>query len=405
MRRGLALVVLGLSAFAQTGKPGDLMQSTFLSSQTVSQTRAAIGGFYNRAPDAPAPRYGVNRYRLRFRTADPSGKTLEAEALLYVPRLPNRASIPLYVMASGTTGLADACATLSEQPAVRNWGNYPAQMLSLAAQGYIALLPNYTHYNDPQRYQTYFMAAYNARLMLDAARAAYRFFQQPALRSSAAQPAQQVFLAGYSQGAHTVFAATDIAAAYAPDLRIVGAIGYGTTTSVEALMRDSPYFSVYVLLAWQQYYSLDPSKVLQPHYARNLAQVAGQRCIDEIPKFYPNAADQLYRSDFRQALESGRLAAYYPALAQRLRENFSGLNPKAQTVPALIVQGGGDPISPDRTVEVYARRLCGLGRPVEYLYLPRVHHYYVRQVGFKGTLEWMRRVAAGERPTNCVRWN
>ncbi|MDX2003870.1 MAG: lipase family protein [Meiothermus sp.] len=407
----LALFLIALStatlAPAQTpqGRPGSVLGVEFLGSLSTAQTAAAIGGFYRRAPDAPAPRYGVDRYRLRFRTSDPGGSPLESRALLYIPRFAQATPAPVFVMAPGTTGLIDRCATLLERPAVRNWGNYEAQMLSYAGQGYISILPDYAFYDDPSRYQSYFIAAYNSRVMLDGARAVYSFFGRPAARLIDARPAQRVFLAGYSQGAHTVFAATDIAEGYAPELPLAGAIGFGTTTSVEALMKDSPYFGVYILLAWQQYYGIDPARVLLPRYASGLALVAGQRCVDEIPRLYPNAVVQLYQPRFREALLAGELEAYYPELARRLRENFPGLNPQAQTVPALIVQGGADPISPDRTVEPYARRLCGLGRRLEYVYLPGVHHFYVRQIGFRAALDWMSRVRSGQRPGNCGRWN
>jgi hypothetical protein len=56
--------------------------------------------------------------------------------------------------------------------------------------------------------------------------------------------------AGYSQGGHAALAALDMNEAYAPELRLDGAVGFGSTNSVEMLMKEAGYYSPYIVYTY-----------------------------------------------------------------------------------------------------------------------------------------------------------
>ncbi len=353
-------------------------------------------------------RYVVDQHTVRYVTTDEKGARLEIMAQLFVPRLNVPEALPVFVYGAGTTGLGDQCAPSREQPVARTWGDYQAHMLSYAAQGYIAILPDYAGFNDDTRLQRYFVADSEARVLMDAARAVYRTFADGPLPGSPATPAQAVFYAGYSQGGHAAFAVRDLAPRYAPELPMKGAIGHGGSTDVTALLRDSPYFAPYVLYSLADYYgaqAVDVSKLLAQRWLPSLTADMTGKCIDQMPAYYGNDPRQLYQPAFQDALFNDRLAQAFPGLKEALDRNNTGLVPSS--VPALVMQGATDPIVPARTAEIFVSKLCaasataGGGGSVTYISYPGVHHFQARQVGFKDTLAWMQTVMTGGAPRSA----
>jgi ribosomal protein S18 acetylase RimI-like enzyme len=356
---------------------------------------------------APAARYAVEQHLLRFVSTDEkTGDPLEISAHLYVPRLDAPAELPVFVYGAGTTGLDDQCAPTREQPAVRNWGDYQVHMLLYAAQGYISILPDYAGFNDPARLNRYFVAESESRVMLDAARAVFKLYETQPFAGTPAAPAtpqQAVFFAGYSVGGHAAFGVRDIVSRYAPGMPIKGVIGHGASNDVTALFRDSPYFAPYVLQSFADYYGagvVEPGRVLQTRWANTLAQDVVARCIDAMPGYYGTNPSVVYQPAFQDALYNNRLEQGYPALKEVLDRNLTGL--ASSSIPALVVQGGGDPIVTARSQDAFVSRLCAAGGRVTYITYPGVHHFQTRQVGFRDTHSWMQTISGGGAPrTTC----
>ncbi|MBI3971198.1 MAG: hypothetical protein HY332_07895 [Chloroflexi bacterium] len=379
---------------------GTLLERRHLATVQRDQINQTSARLYPSGTSLPA-RYPVDRFHIRFLSTDATGAPLEVVAQLFVPRVEAALSAPVFVYGAGTTGLGDQCAPSREQPTVRNWGDYLAHMQSYATQGYVAILPDYAGFNDESQLQRYFIADLEGRVLLDAARAVYRFFEDAA---APVVPERAVFFAGYSQGGHAAFAARDAAPRYAPDVPIAGAIGHGATTDVKALLRDSPYFAPYVLYAYADYYgtdAVDVSRLLLPRWLPSLAVEMTTKCIDAMPGYYGNEPRQLYQAGFLNALFSDRLGESFPALDEVLDRNSTGLVPSR--VPALLLQGTADPIVPPRTQEAFVAKLCAAGGRVTYLTYPNVHHFQTRQVSFKDTLAWMETIRTGGTPrTACT---
>jgi acetyl esterase/lipase len=347
---------------------------------------------------APQARYPVQTYRIRFASLDYDGSGAEITAMLFVPRYPAPASRPILVFGPGTTGIADDCAPSRERPEERYFGRYRENGLSYAGAGFIAVIPDYLGFDDPGRPQRYFSRPVEGHVMLDAARAVYRFFESTA---QTVRPRQKVFAAGYSQGGHAAFAAADLHAWYAPEVPLAGVIGFGATCDVEALLREGPAYAPYIFSSYSVIYGkldVDPALYLQERLARTLEEDVARMCVDQFQSYYGFDGSKVYRPDFHGALYGRKLAQDFPSLYRRLEENKSGLS--GHGLPALLLQGEKDVIVTPATQLSFVKALRLAGSPVKYIEYPGVPHKGTRQAGFSASAEWMERIARGDVPPN-----
>ncbi len=382
-----------------------LVNTEAINSQTIL--------FYPPETHLPA-QYSVHEYFIRFTSQDENGAEIELGAQLFVPQLETAADLPLFVFGAGTSGLVDACAP-SRETSAAPIGDYRTFMLSYAGQGYISILPDYAGFNNPDALQAYYVSAMEGRALLDGARAARNFFAQPAAEDLTATPADTIFLAGYSQGGHAIFGATDIAATYAPELPLTGVLGFGATPNLLAHVQQNPYIAPVRFYGWGEYYGdqfpFDISTIIRPLYADNVAQIATQRCIGDIFLYYANEADRVYQPDFLEALYGGNLATEFPTVYEIVQRNSPGDVPTE--IPALLLQGLNDTIvTPDQQAE-FISRFCGAGNSLTYLtYEGLGHlayeglgHLATRQQTYPDALAWMSALQAGETPPDvCPTW-
>lgn len=345
--------------------------------------------------------YGVETYRIWFRTRDEDGTMIAIQADLRFPRVETVTEFPVFVYGSGTTGLANKCACLNEQFSGTDWGNYRSHMMSYASQGYITILPNWLGYDDQERTHPYFVAELEGRVLLDATRAVYDFFENLPDEDILARPIQAVFYGGYSQGGHGAFAADKLASSYAPELEIKGIIGHATAPDVEGLMVDAPRYTPYIVYAYRDFYgqdTVDPARVLQSKWLSTFDADAASKCIDEVFVYYPNNV-QLLAPEFSDALYNGRLSEEFPAFKEKLDLNYGG-NGADSAVPALILHGTSDDIVQLRTIARFIDSLCEVGKSVNYNRYAGVNHFQTRQYSYAHTLDWMKAVLDGNIPAS-----
>lgn len=352
----------------------------------------------------PVGNYTIEVYHLRYKTVDQNERVTEVEASLYVPQVDDPTNFPILVYGPGTTGLSDKCAPLNEGASGGNWGAYHSYMLEYTAQGLIGVLPNYQGFDEPNQAHPYFIAEFQARALLDAARAAYNFFaESPQI---AARPMEAVFFAGYSSGGHAAFAAKDFAASYAPELPLKGVIGHGPTTNIETLLKEDAIFSPYIVQAYRDFYGpevVDPAAVFQDRWLANFEADVMTRCVDGIFNYYSPNARQMYRPEFVEALFTDHLQTVIPAFKAALKTNAAGLSRDGVDIPALILQGTADQIVTPPSQMQFATSLCELGNYVTYVSYPAVDHSNIRLASFRDTINWIESVANGDLPeSNCA---
>jgi len=349
-------------------------------------------------------RYDVETYRIWFRTRDKDGLVVEIQADLRFPKVDEPQTFPVFVYGAGTTGIGNACAPLNEHFAGRDWGEYRTHMISYASQGMITILANWQGYDDKDLTHPYFVSELEGRVMLDAARAVYAFFEESPAKDTLAYPDTAIFLGGYSQGGHGALSAARMAAEYAPELDIRGVVGHATSPDVEGLMYDSPQYSPYIVYAYRDYYGqdiVDPAAVFLPKWLVAFDQDVTSKCIDDVFGYYSNDPARLYTPEFRAALYGDRLADEYPRFKAMLDLNDSSYKTYG-SIPILLLHGAADPIVQVHTIEAFRSYLCGEGQNVSYKLYPGVNHFQTRQYGFVDTLTWMQAILNGDSPmSNC----
>ena len=350
--------------------------------------------------------YPVDTYRIWFQTRNEDDVVIQIQAEVRFPRVEGDVEeFPVFVYGPGTTGIATKCAPLEEQARGYNWGDYRSHLLSYATQGYITIIANWQGFDDPDRTHPYFVAELEGRVMLDAARAVYDFFEHPPSDDIFARPAPAIFLGGYSQGGHGAFSADIMAADYAPELDIKGIIGHATAPDVEGLMYDSPRYTPYIVYAYRDFYGdqvVSLQDVLSQNWISTFEQDVTSLCIDDAFNYYANTPEQMFAPEFRNALYSNQLADQFPAFKEKLDANYSGRVVNA-SVPAIILHGDADPIVQLHTINKFVSEMCQAGKSVTYNVYPGVDHFQTRQYSFVDTLQWMEGILGGNTPvSDCV---
>ena len=381
------LLLVLLPAAAGRPAPGDLLEASGGATLEAAQVTALTAKLFADHPN-PRARFAVESFLLRYESVYPDGEPARIAAQVFLPVLAESRACPVYVFAPGSTGLTGACRPSREHTSAVPWGGYRAHVLAFAGQGLIAMLPDYMGQGDPGRTQPYYHAASEGRSLLDAARALRAFL---AGRSDRAVAAPGAFLAGYSQGGHAAFAAADLRAQYAPELRLEGIVGYGPATGVEALFREYIVTAPMLVYAWSRIYGterFDPARILAGRWLATLEDDVTRQCIRGIQVWYPKSVRQLYQPRFAAALQRGRLADEFPRIAALMARNSSGLS--GHGLPALVCQGTDDVVVFPATQEAFVIALRKAGSRVRYLVYPRSRHD-TRQIAFAEALEWIHR--------------
>jgi len=345
----------------------------------------------------PSGPYPVDMYRITFETVDESSEIVETQADLYVPYVESETAFPVLGHAAGTTGVGNGCAPLDERTTGRSWGGYHAHSLAYAAQGHVVVFPNWLHFEDPELSHGYFVAELQGKTLLDAVRAAYRFWELDQTLDTQAEPDQTAFIMGYSSGGHAIFAAKDRAQRYAPELPIKGVIGFGPVTDPGLLLQEDPIFGPYLVYAYRDFYGediIDPAEVYLPQWVSDFEDDVLSICVDQIFSYYSHSARRMYDPEFREVLYDGRLAAVYPEFAEQLAANTAGLG-GGTDIAVLILQGTADTVITPPSQRAFVDQLCALGKSVTLIEYEAATHADIRWRSYTDALAWMEDAAQG----------
>ncbi len=394
----LALAVSCGTAAAQAGAVR-ITKATLVETLTPAAIDKLAAVLFKPLP-APKAELTVDSWLLTFQSEYPDGAAATVTAQLFVPRFTGAAVRPLYVFASGSTGLTAACRVSREHIAGIHWGLYRTHVLAYAGQGVIGMLPDYMGFADKGRLQPFYSKVAEGRMMLDAVRAVREFLSgRPAAGQSAAGiDGFRAFLAGFSQGGHAIFSAADLRSSYAPDVTLAGVIGYGPVANVFTLFSEFPVDAPMAIYTYGQMYGkarFDPAAILLPQWADSLEDDVTRQCIGGMQAYYPWTPRKMFRKEFADALLGGTLASSYPSVDRILKENSAGLT--GHHVPALILEGTDDIVVSVKSQTAFAHALRALGSPVQ-LSIYKGARHDTRQAGFDEALRWMRNITGGGTP-------
>jgi hypothetical protein len=274
-------------------------------------------------------------------------------AAVFVPKgEPPAGGWPIMAWAHGTTGIADICAPSARPRAARD-SQYLSSWLS---GGFIVVASDYQGLGTPgiHPYSNYRAHSYS---LLDSARAL--------LATPRYHAANQVILAGQSQGAGAVVAAAGYAPAYAPDLAIRGVVATGAPNLSKAAIEsglassatDVMVTGAYAMIGYELsriHPDLSADEIFTPQ-GRELEAHVGSACLPELMQ--EAAAKGL---DPARTFRPGMLKTLWDTDVD-LR-SFPSL---AFDMPLFFGIGSADTAALPMTTLTLVNDLCGRGNTVE----------------------------------------
>ncbi len=329
-------------------------------------------------------------FRVLYRSVGLDGQPIAVSGLVIVPPgPPPPGGRPIVAWAHPTTGVVPRCA-----PSEAIFRFQQIQGLrDMVQHGFIVAATDYPGLGSAGTHP-YLVGVSEARAVLDSVRAAR------ALPDAGAGGDFAVW--GHSQGGQAALFTGMLAAAYAPDLRLVGVAVPAPATDLAALLRadrDTPAgrnLTAMTLWSWSRVYGAPLDAVVAPAAMPAIDDLAGD-CIESV-------YDVAVRGRVERRLEGGYLtvadlAAEEP-WAGLIARNTPGTLPAG--LPVFIAQGSADRVVPPRITEDYLRRLCAAGSPVEFVSLAGIGHAFAAMHSAREAVTWMAdRLAGRPAPSGC----
>jgi hypothetical protein len=169
---------------------------------------------------------GGDAFRILYRSTGLNGEPIAVSGAIYIPPgAPPDGGRNVIAWAHPTTGVVEACApSLMPDASGMTWG-----LPDMLAQGYVVVATDYPGLGTPGIHP-YLIGVSEGRAVLDSVRAARD------LPHSGASNRFAVW--GHSQGGHASLYTGELAASYAPDLKLVGVAAAAPATYLIELFDD-----------------------------------------------------------------------------------------------------------------------------------------------------------------------
>ncbi|WP_371749692.1 lipase [Streptomyces sp. NBC_01283] len=338
-------------------------------------------------PGVPTP---TKAWKITYRSTSADGRRNAVSGTVIVPDDGRTTPRPLITYAVGTVGLGDKCAPSAGFPG----GTTAEAPLVNAAlvRGYAVVVTDYEGLGTPGDH-TYMVAKAQGSAVLDAARAAQRHPEAAKYGVSAKAP---VGIMGYSQGGGASAKAAEMAATYAPELKVKGTASGGVPADLDKVAEslEGGDSAGYLLMSAVGQNAAQPNLALNKYLnkeGRKLAEVVRTECVGTV-------------------LEAGRGKAiedvttsnpldrpnWQKAIAKQL------IGTKRPSAPTFLYHGDADETIPYAVGQKLRADWCARGTAVEWRSFAGQSHVGTAIQGNGPALEWLGRRFAGE-PTsgNC----
>jgi acetyl esterase/lipase len=329
-------------------------------------------------------------FRILYRSTGLNGEPIEVSGAIYW----NPGSAPaggrnVIAWAHPTSGVVQACApSLMPDNAGMIWG-----LADILAKGYVVVATDYPGLGTPGIHP-YLIGISEARAVLDSVRAARNLPHTGASNRFAVW--------GHSQGGHAALYTGQLAASYAPELKLVGVAAAAPATYLVELFdadRDTPTgkeLTAMALYAWSKLYKVPATSLVEPRAMGPFERMAHD-CIESVPEFQAiNEAEK--------PLESMKFLKADPTETEPWRsimlKNTPGQAPAG--APVFIAQGTADTTVPPHITKRFAEALCKHGTRVHFILLNGVSHTFAAKNSVGQALAWMGdRFRGAPAPTEC----
>jgi alpha-beta hydrolase superfamily lysophospholipase len=330
-----------------------------------------------------------------YHTTSVTGEDRAVSGTVAIPRgAPPAGGWPVISWAHGTTGDAPACTPSLDSttaPEHAYLGRMETTLDTFVAHGYAVVQTDYEGQGAPGVHP-YLVGVAEARDAIDMVRAA---------RQISPQLSTRWVIAGHSQGGQTVLFTSANAAAWAPELQLLGAVAEAPAAFISPFIASlpkqtnaSPAF-VYGALFLEGAASVDPSvkldQILSPVALPLLSQLH-ERCVTAL-----YGADSwggvVPAASFRSDADLG------PLLHFAAQNDAAALKP---AVPLFMVHGSADTTIPQGSSDALDKALCANGATVRYDVYHGLEHQPVVAGSSDDALAWIgARFAGQSAPSNC----
>jgi alpha-beta hydrolase superfamily lysophospholipase len=330
-----------------------------------------------------------------YHTTALDGTDRAVSGTVAIPRgTPPPGGWPVISWAHGTTGDAPACTPsldAADAPEHEYLGPIEPVLDHWVAAGYAVVATDYEGQGTPGVHP-YLIGAAEARDTIDMVRAARQL--EPRLSS-------RWVVMGHSQGGHAVLFTLATAAAWAPELQLLGGVAEAPGAYISPFIQSmtkapapTPAFA-FAMLFMAAAAAVDPNVKLD----RVLAPAA----LAMLPQIQARCSVGLYRPDSFGGLVPAASFRTDADLAPLMR--VAAANDAAQlhlSLPLLILQGTADTTVPKASSDALDQQLCASGATVRYDVYQGLTHRQVVPGSANDAAAWVgARFAGAAAPSTC----
>jgi acetyl esterase/lipase len=384
-----ALVLLAGSAGAQEGQDGT---RAGLGDVGQAEIRSAKPGQILRIWPQVGGTVGNGRaFRILYRSTGRAGAPIAVSGAIFLPdaAAPSGGPRPIVAWAHPTTGVVEKCApTLLPDLS----GTIPG-LEDMLARGWIVAATDYPGLGTPGMHP-YLIGDSEARAVLDSVRAA---------RSMPNAGAGDRFTVwGHSQGGHAALFTGQMAAGYAPELKLEGVAAAAPATYLGELF-DADFattagrtLTAMALLSWSKVFDQPLKSILAPQ-ARPSFERVSHDCIQSIAEMLKIEQDTAGLQTKFLTANPTKVEPWQSIMAR----NAPGAAPPG--APVFLAQGTADDIVRPSITKRFADHLCKGGARVVLVALEGASHSFAGQDSARTAVEWMADRFSGKAPPSDCR--
>jgi len=304
---------------------------------------------------------------------------------------------PVVAWAHPTTGVATGCApSLLGRHFFEGTLGLPGSipgLSTLLAAGYAVVATDYPGLGTPGPHP-YLVGESEGRAVLDSVRAAGQLPQVGA--------GTRFAVWGHSQGGQAALFAGQLAAAYAPELSLVGVAAAAPPTDLAALLEVGlgtdvgKVLAAYSFWAWSRVYDVPLRDVVSPAQLPVVDSIAGTCVATPLQALAVLGEAKPLREGFPSA---------GPATVEPWRTLLARNRPgqSAAGAPLFIAQGAADSIVDPRVTAAFVSSLCLRGEAVQYWEMADVGHVEAADRAAAAAVGWLAdRFAGRPAPSTCA---
>jgi acetyl esterase/lipase len=383
------LVLLATAALAESPKQASGMG---LGDVSHAEVAAAKPGEILRVwPQEGGSSAGGRAFRILYRSTSIDNEPIAVSGAIFIPDdLAPSEGRKVVAWAHPTTGVVGKCApTLLPDLS----GTIPG-LDDMLSRGYVVVATDYVGLGTPGQHP-YLIGESEGRSVLDSVRAARRF--------PGAKAGDSFAVWGHSQGGHAALFTGQLAASYAPELKLVGVAAAAPATELAQLFdadintNAGRTLSAMALYSWAKVFDTPLTSILDASAKGSFESVAHD-CIESLAEMLQIEQDT--KGLYQRFLKANptKLEPWKDIMAR----NSPGAAPAG--APVFIAQGTADDIVRPHITKRFAEGLCNAGTRVHMLALDGVSHTFAGMDSADAAVAWMAdRLEGRPAPSDCRR--